>query len=65
MYIKRSALKKLLKDNGAKRISPAAIEELERYLEAYAIAIAKKAVLLAKHAKRRTVKKSDIRLAIK
>lgn len=63
MTISRMTAKKILKSVGGDRISESAAEELASTLNAYAYSIAKKAVKLAKHAKRKTVKKADVDLA--
>ena len=57
-------MEKLLKDAGAHRVSESAKEELRRVLEQEAIDVAKQAIVLAKHAGRKTVKKEDIQLAL-
>lgn len=63
MAITKQTAKRILKDAGAGRISETAATELSETLNAFAYSIAKKAVKLAKHAKRKTVKKADIELA--
>lgn len=59
----RSA-EQILRDCGAKRVSVEACEALKNYLENIAKKIGKKAVIYSKHAKRRTLMKDDILLAI-
>ena len=63
MAINALAARRILKDSGAKRVSADAAEELAEAINKYAYSIAKKAVSLSAHAKRRTVKKADIDLA--
>jgi len=54
---------RIIRDVGAKRVSEDASEALARLIEAEGTKIARKAVSLAKHAGRKTVKKEDIRIA--
>jgi|GEM_PF-672186 len=56
-------MEKLLKRNGARRVSEEAKEALRDELERYADALAQRAVRFSAHAKRRTVQAEDIRLA--
>ncbi len=55
---------RLIRNAGAERVSAGASEALIEELEAKANEIAKKAINLSKHAKRRTVKREDIEAAI-
>lgn len=63
MSITRVAAKRILKDAGAERVSDDAAEEFAESVNKYAYSIAKKAVNLSAHAKRKTIKKADIDLA--
>lgn len=63
MPVSSSAAKKVLKQAGAKRVSDTAASELADSINGFAYSLAKKAVGLAAHAKRETVKKEDIELA--
>jgi histone H3/H4 len=63
MYISQGTVKKILKEAGANRISLEASEEMRKYLNKLAFKTAEKAVRLSKHAKRKTVEMSDVRLA--
>lgn len=63
MPITKMTIKKILKESGAERVSDGAATELTRAANKMVYAIAKKAVKLAAHAKRKTVEKSDIELA--
>lgn len=63
MEITRQAAKRILKEAGAVRVSDSAAAELAQNINKFAYAIANKAVKLASHAKRATVKRADIELA--
>jgi DNA-binding protein len=63
MYISEHTVKKILKEAGATRISASASTEFRKYMNKTAFNIAQKAVSLSKHAKRKTVDISDIKLA--
>lgn len=63
MAISRQAAKKILKEVGAERVGDDAAIELSESVNKFAYDLARKAVKLASHAKRSTVKKEDVELA--
>jgi len=60
-----AAMEKVLKQSGAERVSDKAKVALKNVVEDRAETIALKAIKLAAHAGRKTVKADDIRLAAK
>ena len=56
---------RIFKNAGAQRVSDDADVALEKVLEQWAEDVSSRAVKLAKHAGRKTVKASDIELALK
>ena len=56
---------RIIKNAGAQRVSMDAEEALDKALEQWAEEVSMQAVKLAKHAGRKTVKASDIELAVK
>ena len=54
-----------MKKAGAERASSQAIEEIKKFVVDFARKIAKDAVSYSRHAKRKTVKESDVELASK
>ena len=60
-----AAMEKLLKKAGASRVSEDAKEALREVLEEKALEIGGKSLRFAEHSGRKTVKASDIRLAVK
>ena len=60
-----AAMEKLLKKCGAPRVSEDAKEAMKEVLELYGEDIGQKAVRLAQHSGRKTVKGTDIKLAVK
>jgi len=63
MYISENTVKKILKEAGANRVSANASAELQKHVNKMAFVLANKAVRLSKHAKRKTVDISDVKLA--
>lgn len=64
-FLPLAAMEKLLKEGGCERVGEDAKEALKQILEAKASEIAKKAMIYAHHAGRKTIKAEDIRLALK
>ena len=63
--ITKTALRRLMKNEGnATIVALSAVLSLQEWLSDTAIEITKKALALAKHAKRKTITKSDIKLAV-
>ncbi len=60
-----AAMEKLLKKVGAPRVSQSAKEALREVLENYGELVGDKAVKLAAHSGRKTVKAEDVKLAVK
>ncbi len=64
-FLPLAAMEKVLKKQGAERVSDGAKEVMKSAIEEIAEQIARHAVRLAKHAGRKTVMGSDIKLAAK
>ena len=65
MVITKTALRRLMKKEGmATIVALNAVLSLQEWLNDTAIEITKKALALAKHAKRKTITKADIKLAV-
>lgn len=60
-----SSMYRILKKAGAERVSDESAEELRRVVEEIAQEIAKNSVEMSKHAKRKTIKAEDVKLASK
>ena len=60
-----AAIYRIFKKAGAQRVGEDAIKEFRSALEEIGLDIAKRAVEFASHAGRKTVKSSDVKLAIK
>ena len=63
MAIPKAPVKRIIKEEGAERVSAGAVDALVEFLEDDAEAVAKKAFEYAKYANRKTVKAEDIALA--
>ena len=64
-FLPLAAMEKLLKQGGAERVSDKAKAALKDAIEETANEIALKAIKLAAHAGRKTIKAEDIKLAVK
>lgn len=60
-----AAMEKLLKKCGAARVSEDAKQAMKEVLEEYGEQVGQKAVRVAQHSGRKTVKGTDIKLALK
>ncbi|MEM3004843.1 MAG: NFYB/HAP3 family transcription factor subunit [Candidatus Bathyarchaeia archaeon] len=60
-----AAVHRLIERAGAARVGDGAVEALREVLEDVAVQISKDAIELASHARRRTVRAEDIKLAAK
>jgi|Deesub1362B_J571_1020462.scaffolds.fasta_scaffold00683_9 histone H3/H4 len=64
-HLPNAPIDRLIRDAGARRVSEGATGEMAKALENFAEEIARKAVAIAKHAGRKTVKAADIKLALR
>jgi len=60
-----SSIDRIIRKSGASRVSKSAIVALRKELEEYGLNIAKLALEIAHYAKKKTVEKNDIVLAIR
>jgi DNA-binding protein len=58
-----ATMERLMKHAGASRISEDAKKELAILLEEYGMELTRKAITLARHAKRNTIRSDDLKLA--
>lgn len=56
----KARVERVIRDAGASRVSADAVDYLNGQLEAYCYTLAKSAIEIARHAKRKTVKDTDI-----
>jgi histone H3/H4 len=56
----KARVERVIREAGAERVSGDAVENLNKQLEAYCYTLAKSAVEIARHAKRKTVKDTDL-----
>ena len=63
MSIPLAAIERVAKKAGVRRISAKAIKELQRVLDNISFELAMEAAVAAKHAKRKTIMKDDVRMA--
>ncbi len=63
-YLPLAPIYRIIKEAGAERVSDSAKIRLAYHLEKFASEVAKQAVDLARHAKRKTVTDKDIELAV-
>jgi len=60
-----ASIERIMRNAGAERVSLDSVVTLAEILEDYGTKLSKEAIELAKHAKRKTVKKEDVKLASK
>jgi len=58
-----ATIEKIMRKSGARRISADAIKELDKVVEKIALELTLEAAEIARHAKRKTIKREDIVLA--
>ena len=64
MEIPKAPLKRMLKEEGAERVSEAAAELMAKKTERFVKEVGRKAATLAKLAKRKTVTEKDVEMAV-
>ena len=63
MSIPMAAIERVAKKAGVVRISGKAVKEIQRVLDGVSLELSIEAATVAKHAKRRTIMKDDVRIA--
>ncbi|MFT7615931.1 MAG: histone H3/H4 [Candidatus Woesearchaeota archaeon] len=61
----KNALRKILRDQGAKRVSDDALEVFKEVLESEIASVTRDALQYAHHAKRKTILDTDVRLSLR
>ncbi|MHA2304464.1 MAG: histone [Candidatus Hodarchaeales archaeon] len=56
----KARVERVIRDSGASRVSADAVDYLNKQIEAYCYTLARSAIEIARHAKRKTVKDTDI-----
>jgi len=65
MEMPKAPIDRILRKAGAERVSDEAVEALVEYLEETAVKASRLAIMVARHAKRKTVQYEDIKFAEK
>jgi len=60
-----ASLERILRNAGALRVSASAVDLMAEAMEEYGLKLSVEAVALAKHAGRKTVKREDVKLAVR
>jgi len=65
MKLPLAPFERILKEQGAERVTAEAVEELRKEVENYAVAVAEFSIAMSHHAGRKTVNKADIRISVR
>ncbi len=63
--IPKAPVAKVMQNAGAKRVSDDATEAMVQFLMDYSLTVSERAVRIARHSGRKTVKAGDIKVAVK